>query len=267
MLLKYQNLAMVNDILFQLPEIYNKGKPFVLCLVIGTVGSTPRKVGARMVVFSDGTAVGTIGGGTLELRVIQEAKNVLEYAKITRKEFRLEEDTLMECGGSIEVYFEPYFRALRLFVFGAGHVGREVGRFAKEFGFKVHFIDHRPGIFDQFDNLYAECIVSDYVPSLSLFQFNDCDFAVITTPSHEYDELLLRHLAREKLAYLGMMGSKRKTESIKHRLLSENALTAEQINKVDMPIGIPIRAETPSEIAMSIVAKLIDVKNTLFAVH
>jgi xanthine dehydrogenase accessory factor len=251
----------MKDILFQLPELSQQGKAFVLCLVTETQGSTPRKEGARMIVFSDGSIQGTIGGGSVEMQAIAEAKKVLETTKPFKKKFQLEQDLQMQCGGNMEIYFEPFFEELKLYIFGAGHVGRKVGKFAREFGFGVIYIDHRPEIFKEFESAYAKCIVSDYVQSLSTINFSARDFVVITTPKHEYDENLLEQLAKKKLAYLGMIGSKRKVAEARKRLLTEKKLTEEQLDFADMPIGIPFHAETPAEIAISIVAKLIDVKN------
>jgi xanthine dehydrogenase accessory factor len=253
----------MKDILYQLPGLKQQAKPFVLCLVTETQGSTPRKEGARMIVFSDGSIMGTIGGGSIEMQAIAETKSVLESGKPFKKKYQLEDDLQMHCGGNMEIYFEPFFEELKLYIFGAGHVGREVGKFAREFGFSVIFIDHRPEIYKEFESAYAKCIIEDYVQSLATISFSARDFIVITTPKHEYDENLLGQLAREKLAYLGMIGSKRKVAEARSRLLSEKALSEEQLDFVDMPIGIPFHAETPAEIAVSIVAKLIDVKNTL----
>lgn len=253
----------MNDILFQLPELYRQGKPFVLCLVTEAQGSTPRKEGARMIVFSDGSILGTIGGGSVEMNAIAEAKMVLENGKPCKQKYQLEEDLQMQCGGNMEIYFEPFFEELKLYIFGAGHVGREVGKFAREFGFSVIFIDHRPEIYEEFESTYAKCIVDDYLQSQSTINLTARDFVVITTPKHEYDEKLLGLLAKEQLAYLGMIGSKRKVAEARKRLLTEKALTEKQLDFVDMPIGIPFHAETPAEIAISIVAKLIDVKNNL----
>ncbi len=251
----------MKDILYQLPELSRQGKAFVLCLVTETQGSTPRKEGARMLVFSDGSILGTIGGGSVEMQAIAEARQVLESGKPAKIKYQLEDDLQMHCGGNMEIYFEPFFEELKLYIFGAGHVGRELGKYAREFGFSVIFIDHRPGIYKEFESSYAKCIVDDYVQSLSTIKFSTRDFIVITTPKHEYDENLLEKLATEKLAYLGMIGSKRKVAEVRKRLLAEKALTEEQLDFVDMPIGIPFHAETPAEIAISIVAKLIDVKN------
>lgn len=253
----------MKDLLFQLPEIHRQHKAFVLCIVTKTQGSTPRKEGAKMLVFSDGSIQGTIGGGSVELQAINDALKVLADGKPVKKEYQLEDDLQMHCGGNMEIYFEPFYDDLKLYIFGAGHVGREVGKMAREFGFNITFIDHRPEIYKEFESQYAQCMVSDYIGALEQIQFSSRDFVVITTPKHEYDENLLEQLAKIKLAYLGMIGSKRKVAEARKRLLNENLLNEEQLNFVNMPIGIPFNAETPAEIAVSIVAKLIDVKNTL----
>lgn len=249
------------DILLQLPEIQKQGRHFVLCIVTEAQGSTPRKEGARMIVFDDGSILGTIGGGSIEMQAHAEALQVLASGNARKKNYHLEDDLHMHCGGNMEIYFEPFYPDLKLYIFGAGHVGREVGKYARDFGFKVVFIDHRSGIFDEFESDYAQCIVNDYVKSLAEIRFDARDFVLITTPKHEYDENLLERLAKKQLAYIGMIGSKRKVAEARKRLLQENALTEEQLDFVDMPVGIPFHAETPAEIAISIVAKLIDTKN------
>ncbi|HPK05679.1 MAG TPA: XdhC family protein [Bacteroidales bacterium] len=251
------------DILFELSEIHKHGKPFVLCIVTETFGSTPRKEGARMIVFDDGSSKGTIGGGSVEFQAINDAIKILETRKPIKKKFELEDDLQMHCGGNMEIYFEPFYPDLKLYVFGAGHVGREVGKYAKDFGFQVVFVDHRKDIFKEFENSYATCIAKDYFESLNDIRFDKRDFVVITTPKHEFDENLIGVIGKESLAYLGMIGSKRKVNEARKRLLENNILTEDQLDFVDMPIGIPFNAETPAEIAISIVAKLIDTKNKL----
>ncbi len=253
----------MSDALFELGKFKDAGKQFVLCLVVETKGSTPRKAGARMVVFEDGTIKGTIGGGSVEKQAIDQAIRVLHDRKPVKIGYQLESDLDMHCGGSMEVYFESFFPDLNLYIFGAGHVGREVGRYARDFGFAVTFIDHRGKIFQEFDSSYAHCICADYLEAANHIEYTNRDFVVITTPSHEFDELLLEKLAREKLAYLGMIGSRRKVAEARKRLLAERTLTHEQLDFVDMPIGIPFKAETPREIAISILARIIDVKNNL----
>jgi len=259
---KKNNTSYMKDILFHLSELKDQDLAFTFCLVTEAKGSTPRKEGAKMLVFADGTISGTIGGGSIEKQAIDEAIQVLKSGKPLKKSYQLETDLQMQCGGNMEIYFEPFNKNIKLYIFGAGHVGREVGRFATDLDFKVIFVDNREGIYSEFPSSYAQCINNDYFKTIEETEFTSRDFAVITTPNHQYDEQIMLRMAKLNLAYVGMIGSKRKVAESKKRLLSQNIITEEQLNSVDMPIGIPFQAETPREIAISIVAKLIDVKNS-----
>jgi len=251
------------DILFQLTEIISQGKPFVLCIVVKTEGSTPRKEGAKMVVFADGTSLGTVGGGTIEAQSILYALDVLKKGKPSIATYELEEDLNMRCGGYVEVYFEPMNYNYNLYIFGAGHVGREVGKLAEQFGFSITYIDNRTNIYNEFDPMGAKTISIDFESSTDEIEFSSHDFAVISTPKHNWDELVLSKLINKNLAYLGMIGSKRKVAETRKSLLEKGLASTEQLDKVNMPIGLAFNAETPAEIALSIVAKLIDAKNSL----
>lgn len=251
----------MKDLLLRLHEFEQTGKAFVLCILTESSGSTPRKAGAKMLVFADGSSQGTIGGGAFELQVKKDALEVMQAAVSSKRKYVLEEDVQMRCGGTIEVYFEPFGPPLQLVIFGAGHVGREVGTLAAAYSFSITYIDHRSEIFNEFNASQANCITGDYLGQAVKITENTRAFVVICTPEHRWDEGLVALLARHPFAYLGMMGSKRKVAEIRQRLLSSNTLSSEQIDKVDMPIGIQMHAETPREIALSIVARLVDVKN------
>ncbi len=253
----------MEDILFKLTEYKQQNKPFVLCIVIHTQGSTPRKAGAKMVVFEDGKTEGTVGGGSIEQQAIEDAIEALKAGKPQIKEYELEDELDMHCGGKASIYFEPVSISPNLYIFGAGHVGREVGRYAADVGFKIIFVDNRPEIAKEHPLDYAGFITDDYIDATGKIDFNTRDFVVITTPRHAYDEAIMQRMAKKDVAYVGMIGSKRKVAEARKRLLEENANTEEELDRVDMPIGIPLKAETPREIAFSIVAKLIDVKNSL----
>ncbi len=251
----------MEEVLFQLAEYNQERKPFVLCIVIHTEGSTPRKAGAKMLVFEDGKIKGTVGGGSIEQQAISDALEVLKSGKPLYREYFLEEQLEMHCGGKMTIYFEPIKIKPNLYIFGAGHVGREVGKYATEVGFNTIFVDNRPDILKEHSIDYAEFIAYDYINAVENIEFKPTDYVVITTPNHEYDEAIMQRVARKDILYAGMIGSKRKVAEAKKRLLEQKINTEEELNRVDMPIGLPISAETPREIAFSIVAKLIDVKN------
>lgn len=253
----------MSDILYQLSELKDKGMPFVVCIVVKTEGSTPRKEGAKMVVFANGTSIGTVGGGNIEMQSIKKALDVLQKGKPIKETYKLEDDLGMRCGGYAEIYFEPMNYSHTLYIFGAGHVGREVGRFAAEFGFNIVFIDNRPDIYSEFSSNGAKTITAEFENCVDEIELTSHDFAVICTPKHTWDEVVLSQLITRNMAYIGMIGSRRKVAETRKSILDKGIATEEQLNKINMPIGIAFNAETPSEIAISIVAKLIDAKNSL----
>lgn len=247
----------------KIEELKSEGKKAALCIVISTSGSTPRKTGAKMIVLEDKSIYGTIGGGGVENEVACNALEVIRDGQPIKKSYRLEEDLKMQCGGSMEVYIEPLNILKKLYVFGAGHIGKAVVRFAKELEFSITVFDTREGIYNDSAFEGCNCICNDYYKAIKETAFDENTFVVIVTPKHEFDEEILKRVVVKPHAYVGMIGSKRKVEVIRKNLLKEKILSQNEIEKINMPIGIPFAAETPNEIAISIVAKLIDVRNTL----
>jgi len=253
----------MQEIFNDLKIVIEQGIPVVFCVVTGTTGSTPRKAGSKMLVFGDGSIKGTIGGGSIEFRVIQEALKIISCGTPFSRNFHLEDDLKMHCGGTMEVYFEAIGCLPKLYIFGGGHIGKALSGYATGLGFRPFVFDQREGIFDQWDMPAIKTQTGDYLQLVDSLAFDKNTYIVIVTHQHEFDEKLLLKCAPLEFAYLGMIGSKRKVSEIRKNALENNMLSANQLAKVDMPVGIPFAAETPAEIAISIVAKMIDVKNTL----
>lgn len=253
----------MQSVLSKAEELKNEQKPAALCIVVETKGSTPRKQGAKMIVFQDGTIYGTIGGGSLEKDVAEKAVAMIPLGKPAKLSFKLEEDLGMHCGGYAEVYIEPLNPNQKLFIFGAGHIGKALAGFAKELDFTVTLFDPREGIFN--DPVFSSysCVNKDYFKAIEEAFFDEFTYIVIVTPKHSFDEEILAKVGRKPHAYLGMIGSVRKVELLEKRFLKEKILTKKELENIDMPIGIKFLAESPQEIAISIVAKIIDVRNTL----
>jgi len=243
-------------------ELRNEQKRAAICIVVDTRGSTPRKQGSKMIVCEDGTIFGSIGGGSVEKDVAEKAMELMASGKPAKFTFELEEDLAMHCGGYMEVYIEPVNPVQKLFIFGAGHIGRAVARFAREFEFCVTLFDPRENIFNFPGSEGYTCINKDYFQSIDEVYFDENTYCVIVTPKHQFDEDILSRVAGKPHAYIGMIGSTRKIDLLKKRFLEEKILTRGEIEKIDMPIGIKFNAQTPQEIAISIMAKLIDVRNT-----
>jgi xanthine dehydrogenase accessory factor len=253
----------MKDILNDLKTVIEQGIPAVLCIVTGTTGSTPRKAGSKMIVFQDGSIKGTIGGGSVEYQAIQEALKIVSGGLPFSKHFNLEDDMMMHCGGTMEIYFEPIGCLPRLYIFGGGHIGKALAGYAAGLGFKPFIFDQREGIFETWNVAGVETRTGDFRQIIDSLAFDNNTYAAIMTHMHNFDETVLLACINYEFAYLGMIGSKRKVAEIRKSALENHNIQETQLDKVDMPIGIPFAAETPAEIAISIIAKMIDVKNTL----
>ena len=210
-----------------------------------------------MLVFEDESIVGTIGGGEWERRCIQAAVEAIEAESPRRFAAHLTRDLGMCCGGAMDVYIEPLETTQRLHIFGAGHVGKALADAAGPLGFQLLIYDERDDWLTEERFPGAEHHLKD--PRRELPELGARDYAVIVTHSHGVDQDLLEGLIALPFAYLGMIGSRAKVAKFFVRLRSagvDEALFA----KVCAPIGLDIGAETPEEIAVSIVAELVRVR-------
>lgn len=234
-----------------------------IATITKTEGSTPRKAGSKMLVYADKKTFGTVGGGKLENQVIEDAVLVLKENKPKHFHHKLEKDHKMGCGGCVDVFIEPIVGKMQLFIFGGGHVGSTLAELALKLGFNISIIDCREEIINKLDKTKYNCIFAPYEEIVDSLAFNNKTFITIMTHAHNYDELLTEKCAKKEYAYLGMIGSKNKIAKFKKNYLENNLLTVEQMNRIDWPMGIPIACQTPEEIAVSILAKLIDVRGNI----
>ncbi|MES2588132.1 MAG: XdhC family protein [Bacteroidota bacterium] len=261
-MLEIYNLTFVLKGLYsKIIEIENSNRKAVLCTVISSKGSTPRKMGSKMIVFENETIFGSIGGGALEKKVIEQAIEVIKSKKSIVVSHNLVKELEMCCGGTVELFLEQIMNKKKLHIFGAGHIGKSLAKFAFELDFIVSLIDERIDAFDEFDVACTK-INQQHTTAIENLTFDENTFVAILTHDHAYDREILALCSKKKNAYIGMVGSERKVEIAKKNLLSVDLLSQEEIEKVDMPIGKNIHAITPEEIAISILAKLIEVRNT-----
>ncbi len=253
----------MKDILLEAAELIRLNKPAAMCTVVQTEGSSPRKSGTRMIVLFDKTIIGTIGGGSVEHESMKRALEVIKTGKPILYNYNLKDDLQMECGGAMQVYIEALANKPNLYIFGAGHVGKALSNLAVNFGFQITVIDERDNIFDDFDTNLLNVYNGDFTEFINTADFNNKTFIVIMTHEHKYDFDVLSKLCNKPHKYLGMIGSKTKVSQAKNQLIEKKILSEDKINEIDMPIGIRIKCETPEEIAVSIIAKLIDVKNDI----
>ncbi|CAN5246702.1 XdhC/CoxI family protein [soil metagenome] len=234
-----------------------------LCIIVETKGSSPRKTGAKMIVYEDGSIKGTIGGGALEKNVIHNAKKVIVSGIPELFRHDLLHQHAMCCGGTVFIYIEPIVKKKKLFIFGAGHTGKALAEFSEKTDFEIFVIDGRKEMLDQINGENISKMNIEPMKALPALKFNADSFICVMTHDHELDREILAYCLRQPHSYLGMIGSKRKVEVTK-KLFSESAFaTEEELNSIDMPMGFNIGAEGPDEIAISILSKLIAVKNKI----
>jgi len=254
------------DIYRKLNELRKENIPSALVTVIATKGSTPRDVGAKMIVCADGKVYGTIGGSVVEAMVIDEAKKCLQTNAAKKVWHDLDDqeksDTGMICGGKMEFFIEPVNAPSHLIIFGGGHVALPLARVASIIGFEYTIVEDRPDFankerFPDARNL----IITDSDGIEDEVHFTDSDYVAIVTRSHEIDYLALKKVLRQSVRYIGLIASKVKKKQVFEQLEKEG-FSKQIINQIHSPIGLDIAAQTPEEIAISIVAELIKVKNT-----
>ncbi|MCL6430919.1 MAG: XdhC/CoxI family protein [Anaerolineae bacterium] len=235
------------------------GERVALATIIQAEGSTPRGLGTQMLICESGRTLGTIGGGSLEARVLQDACAALASGHSQLRHYSLhaaEGESLGICGGAIQVFIHVLLPADRLVIIGAGHVARPLAQLAAAVGFDVLVVDDRPEYLtpERFAQVRTQLVSFSHLPAQ--LPLDGRTFAVIATRSHEHDEEVLRQLVQQPLAYLGLMGSRAKVRLLFQRLVAEGC-SPEQLARVCAPIGLDIGAETPEEIAISIVAELV----------
>ncbi|MFH1809108.1 MAG: XdhC family protein [Pseudomonadota bacterium] len=245
----------------RIAEVAGQGKPAVLVTVVHSQGSTPGKCGTRMLVHLDGRSEGTVGGGTLELRATELARARMDEAEPTLIELDLGADLGMSCGGRVALFVEPLARAPLVLLFGAGHIGEVTARIAHDMGFAVIVIDDRPDFVTAARFPMARQLVSSFSPdAIASLPFGPHSYVVITTYRHAQDEHCVRQVLRRSARFLGVMGSRRKGATLRRNLL-ESGFSEAEVARLQVPVGLAIGAETPQEIALSIVGELVRVRH------
>ena len=256
---------MNQEVFAAVAEALERGEPAALVTIVSATGSTPQRVGAKMLVYADGRTVGTIGGGCYENDAFGKAREAILSRRPQLVHYELDDDFAQEtgliCGGQMSVYIEPIEPAPELYVVGAGHVGLHLATLAHEVGFRVHVIDDREKFANRDRFPYAVEVVAGNIPEwLVRTPLPPHAYVVVVTRGHTNDLDAMRALAPNDLRYLGLIGSRAKVARIYEQLEAEG-LPAHQLAHVHAPIGLDIGAVTPQEIAVSILAELIAVKH------
>jgi xanthine dehydrogenase accessory factor len=227
--------------------------------VVETRGSTPRKSGAHVLLAQDGETVGTLGGGAIEYEALEQARAVLTKGGTALFRRHLAHDLGMCCGGEMSIFIEAVEPKPRLFVFGAGYIGKPLVAMATACGFEVTVVDGRaewaePG---RFPGAAVRC--QEPEDAARALDLAPGDYACVVTHDHALDQRLVQILIRRPLRFLGMIGSRAKQGRFVQRLRG-HGYGEEEIARLHTPLGLAIGAATPEEIAVSVLAQLIAVR-------
>ncbi len=246
------------SILRELHEAVEARRPVVLATVVHTSGSAPRRSGSKMLIYADGSTTSSIGGGEMEARVASEALEALSVARPRRITYSLLDPSTGDpgvCGGQVELFLEPYMPQSTIYVVGIGHVGRAVVELAHWLGYRVVAWDDRAELTEGVDE--ADAVLSGTIAEALAQQPIDAHTRVVmVTRNVALDVEILPALFATPASYIGLMGSKRRWDTTR-ALLSEAGHTNKDLDRVQSPIGVEIAAETPAEIAVSILAEVI----------
>lgn len=231
-----------------------------LATVIETQGSMPRHAGSKMLIYTDGSIVGTVGGGAMESRVIQSAQTVISQGTPKLEVYSLNNLANGDpgiCGGTAKIFIEPIGIATTLLIIGGGHVGKALAELGKWMGYRVILSDDRPEFCnpDYAPNLdgYVVCPPQDI---LSQVNVDAHTYIAAVTRGLPIDLQLLPRLLQTPAPYIGLIGSRRRWAITAKALQTQAALSAQEIARIRAPIGLELQAETPKEIALSICAEI-----------
>ena len=249
-------------------ELKTKNQAFVIAFVVKSIGSSPGKAGFKMLVKSDGTSIGTIGGGAIEAEVVREAKNCLTIGEYKLQEYFLSNKSSnvkegvkiipMSCNGGITIYYEVHGKQPTVYVFGGGHVGSSLLYFLKPLKFFTVLVDNRPEYLSKDKNPDAsEYILSEYDIFTKKFDPPEDAYFVVVTHGHNYDEVILKNIYSKKrnYNYIGVIASKSKAASLAKSLKKEFGSKLD-LSNFHSPVGLKIGGSTAEEIALGIAAEI-----------
>ncbi len=241
------------------------GSPFVSVTMIEATGSTPQDAGTKMLVDDSGLVHGTVGGGKVEHRAIEFAKAMLVDASRNCElvDWNLQRDIGMTCGGLVQLFFEVYNRSTwNVIVFGAGHVAQSLVQLLLTLDCKVTCIDSRQEWIDRIED--RRQLTKICAKDLASFAttLTPHDYVICMTMGHSTDRPILEVIFKNQieLAYLGVIGSKSK-KGVLVRELKESGVEPEMAGNFLCPMGMPIGSNDPAEIAISIVAQLLEYRD------
>ncbi len=253
------------DIAAALVDALDRGTSVVVASVVETRRSVPRHIGAKMLIAADGRQVGSIGGGQMEADVCAAAADMMADGWSDKAENGTMTFNLLDpargdpgvCGGTVSVHLEVYMPKPHLVVIGCGHVGSAVIELASWLGFRITALDDRDDLTDPDRLPHADMVLGGpFAETLPAAGIDDDTHVVLVTRNVEVDAAVLPIVLASPARTIGVMGSARRWTTTRAQLAALG-VSEEQMDRVVSPVGVDIAAETPAEIALSIMSELV----------
>ncbi len=244
----------------ELVEALDEGSSVAAVTVVRTAQSVPRHIGAKMLVYPDGTTSGTVGGGEMEARAITEALAALDDGQPRLITYSLVDPTSGDpgiCGGEADLYVEPHLVSPSLVIVGGGHVGRAIAELAEWSGIRSVVWDDRPEVSQAAADAGATVIggtIEEAIESVGVTRHTSI---VVVTRNTEIDIAVLPAVLASSADYVGVMGSRRRWAAVT-KALADAGIDPDRVAAIHTPIGVDIGAESPAEIAISVIAEIVD---------
>jgi xanthine dehydrogenase accessory factor len=247
--------------------VLSAGFSGALATVAKIHGSTPSSPGQKLFLGSDGTCVGTIGGGAVEREVLKALAKALAdtHALPELREFRLGAELGMCCGGRVEIFIEPFSAAQDVLLIGSGHVGMALCRVLLPLGYRVVMVDSRKDWSARAESLAElqereRMVAMQGEPSEAARHVAASAWVLVMTHDHGLDQDAIEWALRKGYPFIGGIGSRAKAERVKQRLFVKGFAETD-LGRIRMPLGLEIGARAPEEIAVAVAAELIALKH------
>jgi xanthine dehydrogenase accessory factor len=253
----------MEELLYKALEAVQQGQNYAFATIVdATLKGTPRKTGSKMIVFEDGQSWGSIGGGRNEKAAIAECLKAIKAKKpatVTYNYFGREGESV--CGGQMKVFIEPFAPKINLVICGAGHIALPLSLIGKMLNFSIIVIDNRKEFANKKRFPHADkIIVGEHAKELAKIKIDPNTYVAIVTQGNEFDFECLKVVVKSKAGYIGVISSKPKRVKFFGRL-KEAGIDEKYFKNINIPMGIDIGAQTPAEIAISIAAQMVALKD------
>lgn len=250
------------ELIGKMSELSSGGESFATATVVSTKGSTTGRIGFKILIGQDGSILGgNLGGGCSESVVVEQALEAMKIGEPRMMSVLLEEEEKggigANCGGSMEIYVEPFVPKNQLIVFGGGgerSIAAPLVKLAKTLNYRVTVID--PGATQE---LYpqADAVIPEFADkAISKLNVGKGTSIVIVT-KHKYDEPALKSVAALDAGYIGLVSSYHRASALFKEMMEKEGIKESDLKKVHVPIGLDIGAQSYEEIALSILAEIV----------